>query len=136
MLGRDLLVATVIEEGATIRRLYLPGNGSGWWDFHTGTFYAGGQMIELPVDPGSIPLFVRAGAALPLSRGEPRARPETDLTRRIALFPAPGSFEDTALLYEDDGVSADALAGNNCQLRIRTRALPRPSPMPMPADQR
>lgn len=122
MLGRDLLVATVIEEGAATRSLYLPDNGSGWWDFHTGTFHTGGQVIEQPVDLGSMPLFVRAGAALPLSRGCARAKPETDTTRRIALFPAPGDFSDRTMLYEDDGVSADALAGNNCRLLIETRA--------------
>jgi alpha-glucosidase len=122
MLGRDLLVATVIEEGATTRRVYLPDNGSGWWDFHSGTHHPGGQVIELPVGLGSMPLFVRAGTALPLSQGAARAKPDSDLTRRIALFPAPGAFTDSALLYEDDGVSADALTGNNWQLRIETRA--------------
>ncbi|MBU2956044.1 glycoside hydrolase family 31 protein [Paracoccus sp. 1_MG-2023] len=122
MLGPDLLVATVIEEGATTRRLHLPDNGSGWWDFHTGAFHRGGQTIELPVDLGSMPLFVRAGAALPLSGGCARAKPETDTTRRIALFPAPGDYRDRAMLYEDDGVSVDALAGNNCRLLIETRA--------------
>ena len=66
-LGRDLLVASVVEEGATERRIYLPDNGAGFYDFWSGTHYAGGQEITVPVTLESIPLFVRAGTVLPLA---------------------------------------------------------------------
>ncbi|HEV2528617.1 MAG TPA: TIM-barrel domain-containing protein [Thermomicrobiales bacterium] len=63
-LGRDLLVAPVVTEGATERRLYLPaGDWYGLWD---GTCHEGGQWLVVPAPIDSIPVFVRAGAAIPL----------------------------------------------------------------------
>ncbi|ETX28053.1 TIM-barrel domain-containing protein [Roseivivax isoporae] len=106
LLGRDLLVANVIDKGATARHVRLPRNATGWWDFHTGTWHAPGSVVTLAVDLGSMPLFVRAGAVLPMSAGALRAAPDADQGRELHLFPAP---EGTGggLLYEDDGVSVD-----------------------------
>lgn len=48
-----LLVANVVEKGATTRKIYLP-EGNKFYDFYTRTPYDGGQTIEIPVDLGSI----------------------------------------------------------------------------------
>lgn len=121
MLGRDLLVASVVEEGATTRGVWLPDNGTGWWDFHTGIHHPGGQQVTLPVDLASMPLFVRAGAVLPLSTGAMRADPSLDGDRVLAIHPAPGDFMDAATLYEDDGDAVDALQGNHWRLSMVLR---------------
>lgn len=63
-LGRDLLVAPVMEEGATSRRLYLPAGE--WRDFWSDTAIAGGQWLEVDAPLDRIPLFVRAGADIGL----------------------------------------------------------------------
>ncbi|WP_116133974.1 TIM-barrel domain-containing protein [Tropicimonas sp. IMCC34043] len=105
LLGRDLLVANVLDKGVTTRRIRLPRNATGWWDFATGDWHAPGTVVEKSVDLASIPLFVRAGAVLPLSAGASRAAPEADTGRVLALFPAPGAGSGGGLLYEDDGVS-------------------------------
>ncbi|MGZ3218151.1 glycoside hydrolase family 31 protein [Paracoccus sp. T5] len=118
LLGRDLLVATVIEEGATERRLWLPDNGTGWWDFASGHHHAPGIEVVLPVDLGSMPLFVRAGAVLPLSSGAKRADPADDTDLVLAVHPAPGVFRDEAVLYDDDGQAADAQGGNHWLLHV------------------
>lgn len=118
MLGRDLLVATVMDQGATTRRLYLPDNADGWWDYWSGVWYAGGQEITVPVDLGSMPMFVRAGAILPLAEGATRADAASG-TRVLAVFPAPNANNSTSILYEDDGQAADALAGNHCVIHAR-----------------
>ena len=56
LLGRDLLVAPVYEEGAKSRTIYLPGDG--WVNIFDGKEYAGGHMIvEAPI--GKPPVFVR-----------------------------------------------------------------------------
>lgn len=62
--GRDLLVAPVVTEGATTRRLYLP-NGQ-WRDFWDETNYTGGQWIEVDAPLDRIPVFVRVGAVFHL----------------------------------------------------------------------
>jgi alpha-glucosidase (family GH31 glycosyl hydrolase) len=61
-LGRDLLVAPVVEEGATTRRLYLPGGE--WRDFWTGAAVAGGQWLTVAAPLDRIPVFVRQGAEI------------------------------------------------------------------------
>lgn len=56
LLGRDLLVAPVYEEGAKSRKVYLPSDG--WINIFDGKEYAGGHMIvEAPI--GKPPVFVR-----------------------------------------------------------------------------
>ena len=112
-LGRDLLVANVVEEGARERRVYLPQNGAGYYDFWTGAYHGAGEEIAVPVTIASIPLFVRAGTLLPLSPGIDRAGSVAGQERALVLYPhqgeAPCSFE--AQLYEDGGENADALDG-------------------------
>jgi alpha-glucosidase (family GH31 glycosyl hydrolase) len=63
MLGRDLLVAPVIEEGATSREVYLP-KGRWWHLFEQRWYEAGWHTVEAPLE--SIPVFLREGATLPL----------------------------------------------------------------------
>jgi alpha-glucosidase len=64
LVGRDLLVAPVVTEGATKRRVYFP-SGDRWVDWWTGRRYAGGTEAEVEAPLSRLPLFVRAGAALP-----------------------------------------------------------------------
>lgn len=118
LLGRDLLVATVVEPGATRRRVYLPRNATGWCDFVTGAWHPPGTALEVPVSLATIPLFVRAGAVLPLSVGARRAQPGAEAARELALYPAPGTFADVSFCYDDDGDSAAALAGAHCLMRL------------------
>lgn len=67
MLGADLLVAPVVEEGATSRRVYLPAleGGANWFDFETGQAFASGQWHTVAAPLDKLPLFARAGAAIP-----------------------------------------------------------------------
>jgi alpha-D-xyloside xylohydrolase len=66
-LGPLLLVAPVVERGATVRTVYLPPGD--WVDFWTDQLYRGGQEITVPapLDGGRAPVFLRAGAVLPLA---------------------------------------------------------------------
>ena len=60
MFGPSLLVSPVTEPGVTEWKTYLPKNRAGWYDYHTGTFYQGGQTVTTPVTLARIPVFVRA----------------------------------------------------------------------------
>lgn len=111
LLGRDLLVATVLDKGLESRPVYLPQHPGGWWDFHTGIWHEGGQWLDVPVRLDTIPLFVRGGAVIPMGQGATRAAPEAETARLLALFPAGGDASETSLLFEDDGVST---AGDWC----------------------
>ncbi|NMM97770.1 TIM-barrel domain-containing protein [Bifidobacterium olomucense] len=62
MLGADLLVAPVVEEGARSREVYLPGDGeTSWTDLRDGTVYAAGQTITANAPLDSVPVFARNG---------------------------------------------------------------------------
>jgi alpha-glucosidase len=61
LLGEDVLVAPVLEQGATTRPVLLP---EGVW-FHGDTGERAEGWIELPVGLGDVPWFVRSGAVIP-----------------------------------------------------------------------
>ncbi|RYE10956.1 MAG: glycosyl hydrolase [Hyphomicrobiales bacterium] len=64
MLGRDLLVAPVIEEGVFSRDVYLPAGR--WWHLFEQRWYEGGRSHHIAAPLASIPVFLRDGAVLPL----------------------------------------------------------------------
>jgi alpha-glucosidase (family GH31 glycosyl hydrolase) len=98
--GRNLLVAPVVEPGATSRRVYFP-RGE-WYDFWTGERLTGGREISRAVDLATLPLYVPAGSILPLGpvkqyTGESSAQPFS-----VSIYPG---ADASLLLYEDDGSS-------------------------------
>jgi alpha-glucosidase (family GH31 glycosyl hydrolase) len=98
--GKNVLVAPVVEKGATSRTVYLP--RSDWYDFWTGERLEGGREISRPVDLETIPLFVRAGSILPLGPVKQFTGEKVDGPLSISIYPgADAAF----LLYEDDGTS-------------------------------
>jgi alpha-glucosidase/alpha-D-xyloside xylohydrolase len=100
--GRDVLVAPVVEKGATSRQVYLPRGV--WYDFWTGERIDGGREISRKVDLEIMPLYVRAGSILPLGPVKQHVYEQSDEPLTISIFPgADASF----LLYEDDGKSFD-----------------------------
>lgn len=104
LLGRDLLAAPVLEEGARTRRVTLPG-GCAWYDWNDGfRRYEGGQTVAVPARLDTIPLFLREGAILPLA-DNPIRNMERDPVTDLRLLLIPGAEERRFLLYDDDGVS-------------------------------
>ena len=98
--GRSVMVAPVVEKGATTRRVYLP--RSTWYDFWTGERLDGGREISRPVDLETVPLYVRAGSILPLGPVKQFTAEKIDGPLSISIYPgADAAF----LLYEDDGTS-------------------------------
>jgi len=105
MLGRDVLVASVVSQGEVARAVYLPRNDLGWYDYHSGQWHAGGQTVVLDAPLDRLPLLVRAGAALPLSARCAAVDVARDDQRELLLFAAPGVGEGRGQLFEDDGES-------------------------------
>lgn len=100
--GRDVLVAPVIERGARSRRVYLPAGD--WYDFWTEERVAGGREVERDVDLETMPLYVRAGAVLPVGPVKQYADEQVD--EALTLLVCAGA-SDTSHLYHDDGISFD-----------------------------
>jgi alpha-glucosidase len=106
MLGDVLLVAPVLEAGAVRRSVYLP-EGQ-WYDYWTNELYEGGRVINAPAPLERLPLFVRAGAVLPLwqEMNYVDEKPLATLVYRAY----PGDFE--TVQYEDKGEGLDYQKGD------------------------
>ena len=98
--GRDILVAPVVEPGAAQRRLYLP-QGT-WYDFWTGDPVGGGREITRPVDLETMPLYVRAGAIVPLGPVKQYTAEPVDSPLTLVVYPG---ADGRGSIYEDDGHS-------------------------------
>jgi alpha-glucosidase/alpha-D-xyloside xylohydrolase len=97
----------VTEKGAVSRRLYLP-RGT-WYDFWCQERKEGGVEITRPVDLATIPLYVRAGAIIPLGPVQQYSGEDSSGSLTLSIYPgADGKFQ----LYEDDGVSFDHRKGD------------------------
>ena len=98
--GENILVAPVVEKDVTSRKVYLPQGD--WFDFWSGEPITGGRDLSRPVDLETMPLFVRAGAILPLGPVKQYVDEKIDQPLSISIYP--GS-DASFLLYEDDGKS-------------------------------
>lgn len=79
-------------------RTYLP-KGANWYDFWSNQRHAGGQTVarEAPLD--IVPLYVRAGAIIPMGPVVQYATERPDAPYEIRIYPgADGKFT----IYEDD----------------------------------
>src|SRR5262245_23923962 len=98
--GRDILVAPVTEKGATSRKIYLPRGV--WYDFWTEEKIEGGREIERAVDLATMPLYVRAGAIIPLGPIKQYTSEQVNAPFTLQIYPG---RERSFLIYEDDGIS-------------------------------
>jgi len=103
LLGKNLLVAAVVEPGVRMRSVYLP-EGCGWYDFWTGDYYHGGQQIILPAPWDRTPLLAKEGCAIPLNVAEQHFA-KADDQRGFCLFPPRSEGEFEYDCFEDDGES-------------------------------
>ncbi len=113
MWGRDLLVAPVFTKGATSRDVYLP-KGE-WYDWWTNAKSGGGQSVNRAVDLATMPIYVRAGAIVPIDPvRQYTSEPVKESTALRIYRGADGQYT----LYEDDGNSQEYLKGRGSWTRI------------------
>lgn len=65
LLGPDVLIAPVLQPGATSREVYLP-VGPTWAEAATGRIHSGGTRLHVDTPIDRIPVFLRAGTTLPI----------------------------------------------------------------------
>jgi len=121
LLGPGLLVASVLEPGATSRDVYLPA-GAEWYDYTNGARYSGGQTVTLDAPLERIPLLARAGSLIPLGKSMQYVGAEPDDWREVRVYPPTGAGEATFALVEDDGHTLAYRRGEYTELRLSVRA--------------
>ncbi|HSL71344.1 MAG TPA: TIM-barrel domain-containing protein [Longimicrobiales bacterium] len=111
--GRDLLIAPVFEKGATTRAVYLPAGE--WYDWWTNTRTAGGQTITRAVDLATLPIYVRAGAIIPV---DPVRQYTGEAVNEPTTLKVYRGTDGQYTLYDDDGVSQGYLNGRGSWTRV------------------
>lgn len=106
--GRDFLVAPITEPGAQRKEVNFPASSKVWFDFHSGAAHKGGVNEVVQVVPERIPVFVRAGALVPMAKVVQSTRDYS--TRQIDLhyYYDASAAASSGKLYEDDGATANA----------------------------
>jgi alpha-glucosidase len=118
LLGEDILVASVVEPGQRERKVYLPNNHHGWFDFYTHQWYGAGQNITVDAPLEKIPLFIKSGSVLPTSSRIAYVDATQDSCRQLLIMPFQGIGSRNITLFDDDGESTDYLADNYLKLNI------------------
>lgn len=126
LVGDDLLAAPVTSAAGAAHRVYLPPGE--WVDLARGTRHRGGRTIRRPTPLGELPLYLRAGTAIPLNARTPEiwAAPWrlNDLRRpgRAGWLLAPGAGRAQA--SNADGGSIEAVRRGGA-LEVTLRRAPR-----------
>lgn len=81
------------------REVYLP-KGTDWYDFWTGEKLSGGQTIMADAPIEKIPLYVRAGAILPMTNAVNHTGEISGQPIEIKIY---GGADGSFTLYEDEG---------------------------------
>ena len=104
MFGDALLVAPVLEPGATERSVYLPSGQ--WHEYSSGKSFTGGQNVTLNIDSKTwldIPLFIRDGSIL--ATQPPQDYTDQSPVPEVTLNVFPSSTTANFVYYDDDGVT-------------------------------
>ena len=108
LLGNDFMVCPVTTKGAVTRSVYLPKGD--WYDYWTGKLWKGQQYIHVLTPLDQVPIFVRAGAVIPMQPGMKFFGEKPVDKMHLQVYPGNGTGH---LLYQDDGLSFDYLLGKS-----------------------
>ncbi|RZK24253.1 MAG: DUF5110 domain-containing protein, partial [Hymenobacter sp.] len=101
MFGPSLLVNPVTDYRARSRQLYLPAT-TGWYDFYSGQYQAGGQTLTAAAPLERLPLYVKEGAILPFGPAvQYTSEKPADVITLYVYTGKDGQFS----LYEDENVN-------------------------------
>ncbi|WP_123041595.1 TIM-barrel domain-containing protein [Cohnella candidum] len=101
LVGEFLLAAPVCRPGVTARAVYLPEGV--WYDHRTGERYAGGRHVLAEAPLESMPLFVKAGAIIPVKEAGGQFADEVGNGELTLEVYAGASGASRFRLFEDDG---------------------------------
>jgi alpha-D-xyloside xylohydrolase len=117
MFGPAILVNPVTEQAPAekTRKVYLP-KSTDWFDFWTGTKYAGGWTITVPAPIETIPLFIKSGSIIPMGPFLQYATEKSADPIELRIYPgADGSF----ILYEDENENYNYEKGKHATIEFK-----------------
>lgn len=99
MFGPAFLVNPVTEYKARKRDVYLP-SGTGWYNFRTGRYFKGGQIIQADALYNEMPIFVKEGSIIPFGPDIQYTSEKQADSIRLFIYTGRDAFFN---LYEDEG---------------------------------
>jgi alpha-glucosidase (family GH31 glycosyl hydrolase) len=105
MFGKELLVAPVTDSSG-VKEVYFPSGE--WFDYFTGQKYNGEKTIKEKYPLDRMPVFVKAGAIIPML---PNVQYSDEHPLDTLVVDVYGSQAGSFNMYEDDGVSLDYKTG-------------------------
>lgn len=106
--GNDFLVHPVLAAGEKTAEVYFP-RASAWFDFYNGQRYLGGTTQTVALVEDHIPLFVRAGAFIPMSQPIQNTREYSSKVLDLHYYHDAALKHSSGKLYDDDGATANAV---------------------------
>jgi alpha-glucosidase len=98
LFGRDLLVEPVTTEMLDAKEIHLPPGD--WFDYWTAEKHAGYQAFTLTPALDQVPVYVRAGAIIPMQELVQYTAETPSGPLKLRVYPGP---DCSGSLYEDDG---------------------------------
>lgn len=115
MWGDAFLVSPVKSPGLTEQTVYLP-KGSHWTDFNTGKTFEGGAEITVPLSIEYIPVFVKGGSFIPMSKKAVSSVDYSMETFDLHFYSDTLVKNSNYKLYNDDGESPFAYEKGDYEL--------------------
>lgn len=105
--GDNILVSPVLEEGQKEKEVYFPATNN-WFDFYTDTKYEGGTTASISLSKDHIPVFVRAGAFVPMADLVESTHDYSTDHLNLHYYFDPALRESKSWFYDDDGETPNA----------------------------
>lgn len=117
MIGDSILQAPFVWDDRKTREVRLPGSDL-WYDARTGEWVPAGT-VNVSKSNSDTPLFVRAGAIIPMQHGTPKDNKKELRKVCFHIFVPEGWSGERTLLYRaDDGISFDYQKGKRSEISI------------------
>ena len=102
--GDNILVAPVLEQGSICRMIYLP-EGNSWIDYWTKEEFEGGQYIIKKTPLDVCPIFIKAGAVIPVSEEQNYIGEKENKKLSLEVYLSNNKINEKYIHYTDDGES-------------------------------
>ncbi len=113
--GDAFLVTPIVSPAVTSKEIYFP-TDSDWFDFYSDKTYTGGSTENIAVTPEHIPVFVKAGAFVPLAKLVQTTDDYTTQAFELHYYHDARVAQSAGKLYDDDGKTPDAFEKGEYQI--------------------
>jgi alpha-glucosidase (family GH31 glycosyl hydrolase) len=113
--GNDFLITPILKDSITFKEIYFPKNNT-WFDFYSDEKIEGGTTKKIQVSDENIPVFVKAGAFIPMTKLVQTTDNYNGNQLIFHYYHDATVSESERKLYNDDGLTANAFENGSYEL--------------------